>query len=165
MPQHSGEIWAISDKNGRIQMEVELGRYASKYLSSVILTVCIISPSLANAQQIAKGIVQLSITASSQSISITSATCEIELLTNDPNTKINFTEDVTVQAQVANNVVKCTMVAPYNWSLTALTEPIYIVYSVSGVNGAVVTNTTGGGFDTIPASTTGTISLNLSTVF
>lgn len=146
-------------------MKVRLRRCASKYLASIILAACIISPSLANANQTAQGTVQLSITASSQSVSITSATCELELLTTDPNTELNFIEDVNVQAQVANNVVTCTVVAPYNWSLTALTGPIYIAYSISGMNGSVVTNSTSGGFDTIPASTTGTTPLSLSTVF
>ena len=147
-------------------MKVGLKRCASKYLAPAILASCvIISPGLANADQTAQGTVQLSITASSQSASITSATCELELLTADPNTKINFIEDVIVQATVASNVVTCTVVAPYNWSLTALTGPIDILYSVSGMNGSAVTNTTTGGFDTIPASTTGTTPLNLSTVF
>jgi hypothetical protein len=147
-------------------MEVGFKRCASKYLAPAILAACvIISPGLANADQTAQGTVQLSITASSQSASITSATCELKLLTEDPNTKIDFIEDVTVPATVANNMVTCTVVAPYNWSLTALTGPIYILYTVSGMNGPAVTNSTSGGFDTIPASTTGTIPLNLSTVF
>lgn len=148
-------------------MEVGLRRCASKYLASVILAVGIISPSLANANQTAQGIIQLSITASAYptSVTITSATCQLVLLTTDPNTTIDFTEDVTVQGQVANNVVTCALVAPYDWSLTALTAPIYIAYSVSAMNGAVVTKTTSGGFDTIPSSTTGTTPLNVSTTF
>ena len=146
-------------------MEVGLRRCASKYLASIILTACVISPRIANADQTAQGTVQLSITASSRSISITSATCELKVFTEDPNTKIDFIQDVTVPAQVTNNVVTCTVVAPYQWSLTALTGPIYILYTVTGMNGAVATNTATGGFDTIPASTTGTIPLNLSTVF
>src|ERR1700752_707048 len=99
-------------------MEIGLKRCASKYLAPAILAACTISPSLANANQTAQGTVQLSITASSQSASITGATCELELLTTDPNTKINFIEDVIVKATVASNVVTCTVVAPYNWSLT-----------------------------------------------
>ena len=147
-------------------MKVTLRQCASKHLISIIFATCIIiSPRLANADQTAQGTVQLSITASAQHDSITSATCELKILTEDPNTKVDFIEDVTVQAQVANNVVTCTIVAPYQWNLTALTGPIYILYTVSAMNGAVVTKTTTGGFDTIPASTTGTIPLNLSTVF
>lgn len=128
-------------------MEVGLRRCASKYLASVILAACIISPSLANANGIAHGVIQLSITAtaSPSSIPITSATCELVLLTTDPTTTIDFTEDVTIQVPVANNVVSCTVVAPYYWSLTALTGSIYIAYSVSAMNGAVVTKTTSGG--------------------
>ena len=146
-------------------MEVGLRRCASKHLISVIFAVCIISSSLANADQTAQGTVQLFITALAQPDIITSATCELKVLTEDPNTNIDFIEDVTVQAQAANNVVTCSVVAPYQWSLTALTGPIYILYSVSAMNGAVITKKTSGGFDTIPASTTGTIPLNLSTVF
>jgi hypothetical protein len=146
-------------------MEVGLRRCASKHLASVILAACIISPSLANANQTAQGTIQLSITASAQPNGITSATCELYLFTTDPTTTIDFTEDVTIQAQVATNVVSCTVVAPYYWSLTALTGQIYIHYSVSGMNGSVVTKTTTGGFDTIPTSTTGTTPLNVSTVF
>ena len=146
-------------------MEVGLRRRASKHLASVILAACIISPSIANADQNTHGTVQVSITASSKSASITSATCELQLQTTDPNTKIDFFSNVTVPAQLANNVVTCTVVGHYNWNLTALTGQIQILYSVSGTNGAVVANNTVGGFDTIPASTTGATSLNLSTVF
>jgi len=146
-------------------MEGGLRRCASKYLASVILASCIIRPDLANANQTAKGTIQLSITASAQPDSITSATCELFLFTADPTTTIQFSEDVIIEAQVTNNVVSCTVVAPYNWSLTALTGQIFILYSVSGMNGSVVTKRTDGGFDTIPTSTTGTIPLNVSTVF
>jgi hypothetical protein len=146
-------------------MEVGLRRCASKHLAPVILAACIISPSLANANQTAHGNIQLTITASATPDSITSATCELFLFTTDPTTTIEFTEDVTIQAQVTNDVVSCTVVAHYNWSLTALTGQIFIHYSVSGMNGSVVTKTTMGGFDTIPTSTTGATPLTLSTVF
>src|ERR1700759_4914990 len=146
-------------------MEVGLRRYASKYLSSVILTACTIISSLANANQTAQGTIQLSITALSQSASITSATCEIDVKTTDATTQVDFEQTVIVQAQVANNSVKCTMTAPYQWSLTDLTAPIFIFYTISGMNGSVLTNSTTGGFDPIPGSTTGTIPLSLSTVF
>src|SRR5215469_2880889 len=101
-------------------MVVGLRRCASKHLASVILAACIISPSLANADQTAQGTVQLSITASAQPDSITSATCELFLFTTDPTTTIQFSEDVIIQAQVTSNVVSCTVVAPYHWNLTAL---------------------------------------------
>jgi hypothetical protein len=146
-------------------MEGRLRRCASKHLASVILAACIISPSLANANQTAHGKIQVSITASAKPDSITSATCELFLFTTDPTTTIEFSEDVIIQAQVTNDVVSCTVVGPYNWSLTALTGQIFIHYSVSGMNGSVVTKTTTGGFDTIPTSTTGAIPLSISTVF
>ena len=146
-------------------MKVGLRRCVSKYLASIIITTFIICPSLANANQTAQGTVQLSMTASAKPDSITSATCELLLFTTDPTTTIEFSEDVIIQAQVTNNVVSCTVTAPYNWSLTDLSGQIFIHYSVSGMNGAVVTKTTNGGFDTIPTATTGTIPLNVSTVF
>ena len=146
-------------------MEVGLRRCASKYLASVILATCTIISNLANANQTAQGTVQLSITASSQSASITSATCEIDVKTTDAVTNVSFYQTVIVQAQVASNSIKCTINSPYQWSLTDLTAPIYIFYTISGMNGSVLVNSTTGGFDPIPGSTTGNIPLSLSTVF
>jgi hypothetical protein len=156
----------MSDKNRGSRMRVAVRRRASKYLVSVILMFCIIiSPDLANANQTAQGTVQLSLTATAEPDSITSATCELYLFTTDPTTNINFVEDVVIQATVTNNVVSCTVTAPYSWSLTVLTGPIYIIYTVSGMNGSIVTKTTAGGFDPIPAATTGAIALAITTIF
>jgi hypothetical protein len=146
-------------------MQLQSTRHLRKYLAVVIPISLTLTPNLANANQIAQGIIQLSITALAYPQGITSATCGLSLFASDPTTFLGFSNDVTVDAAVSNNVVTCNVTEPYYWSLTNLSGTIDITYSVTVLSGTVVTKTTTGSFDPIPASTTGTTPLIISTVF
>ena len=137
----------------------------SKYLPWIVFVTIAVGSAFSNANQIAQGFVQVQITASSSPQTITSANCAISLSTLDSKTFVNYTEDVSKEVTPVNNVVICTVTAPYDWSLTDLTEKINIGYSVSGQNGSHLVKSTSGGFAPIPLTTTGTTVLTVSTVF
>jgi hypothetical protein len=143
----------------------------SRYLASLILITFLINPHVVRANQIAQGYVQLSVTAQSSPQTITIATCELSVSTIDPTTFQSFSNDVKIEATVQSNIVSCTVVTPYYWSLTTLTgNPpttgvIVISYTVGGQNGTAVVKTSSGSFDPIPLTTTGTTPLNISIIF
>jgi hypothetical protein len=146
-------------------MQLGIASHLSKFFILMIVIACTMSPSLANANQVAQGLVQLSITALSYPYNVTSATCNLSLQTFDQNTSMSFTTDVTVEATPANNTISCTVTAAYYWSLTALTGTIGISYSITAQSGTAVVASTSGGFDPIPVTTTGTTPLIISTIF
>ena len=137
----------------------------SKYLPWIVFVTIVVDSEFSNANQIAQGFVQVKITASSSPQNITSANCGISLSALDSKTLISFTEDVSKEVTPVNNVVTCTVTAPYDWSLTDLTGNINVSYSVSGQNGSHIVKSTSGGFAPIPLTTTGTTVLTVSTVF
>jgi hypothetical protein len=142
-----------------------LGRFVGfpKYLGLFVLTVCVVTPNLVKANQIAQGYVQVNIEALSAPQAITDASCGVSLSTFDAGAV--YSNDVSIEATPVSNVVNCIVVVPYYWSLTALTGSINIGYSIGGQNGTVVTKNAGGNFNPIPVTTTGTTILYVSTVF
>jgi hypothetical protein len=143
------------------------GRFAlSKYLPWIVFVTIVVDSAFSSANQIAQGFVEIKITATSSPQTITSATCGVTLSAFDSKIpELSYTENVSKEVTPVNNVVTCTVTAPYDWSFTDLTGNISIGYSVGGQNGSAIQKSTSGGFAPIPLTTTGTTVFTVSTVF
>ena len=126
-------------------------------------------PNTAKAQHIAQGYVQVIIAATIYpNIAASGATCSESLSVEDTNGV--FGTDATVKATISNNQLSCTVVVPYYWDLSKLTDSIGISYTVTVLgpvdaygNSATFKDTSGSA-GSIPTSTVGVTTMNVTTV-
>jgi hypothetical protein len=146
-------------------MNIWLTPTVSKHLLVATFAILFATPTQTQADQIAQGAVQVTITAYSDAV-ITTATCTLDLSTIDTTTFVSYFTSDSVAATVEGGVVTCVVTTPYYWNVASLNGTIGIDYSVSAQNTITsVEKSTSGNFVAIPLSTTGTTTRNVVTRF
>jgi hypothetical protein len=126
-------------------------------------------PNTAKAQKIANGYVEVIIIAYIYpNITVSGATCSGSLGVEDANGY--FSTSATLNATISNNQLSCAVVVPYYWDLSSLTDTITISYSVTllgpvdAYGNSATSKETDGSAGSIPASTGGLTTVNVTTV-
>jgi hypothetical protein len=146
-------------------MKIRLGPAKSKRLLVAIFAILLVAPVQVQSDQIAQGAVQVTITAYTNGIAVTGATCSLGIGTFDLNGNGAFSTSGSVAAAIQGGTITCVVTTPYYWSLSSLSGSITISYSVEAQNtNTLVNKSTSGGFPSIPVSTTGTITRNVVTM-
>jgi hypothetical protein len=150
-------------------MKIQFRKSMSKYVAFVGFAICLVASMGAKSDQIAQGTVQVTITASTSEV-VTSGTCGVSIgtyVTVATGTILTYGTSRSVAATIQGGTVACVVTVPYYWTVPSLDgSSIGIDYSVNAQNTTTLLNiSTSGDFASIPLSTTGTTTRNVSTVF